>query len=78
YFIQDELFEQPVDLDSLNTLRNLSELEAGKTLVETFKKQINTLTVQDRGDAKIHDTIKLKKTRPFVVKEQGYIIPILP
>ncbi len=75
YFIQDELFEKPVDLDSLNTLRNLSELEASKTLVETFKKQINALTVQDKGDAKIRDTIKLRKTRPFVVKEQGYIIP---
>ncbi|MEA2083959.1 MAG: DEAD/DEAH box helicase family protein, partial [Thermodesulfobacteriota bacterium] len=33
-FIQDELFDQPIDLDSLNTLRNLSELEASKTLVE--------------------------------------------
>ena len=75
YFIRDELFEQQVDLDSLNTLRNLSELEAGKTLVETFKKQINALTVQDKGDAEIHDTIKLRKTRPFVVKEQGYIVP---
>jgi len=75
YFIQDELFEQPVDLDSLNTLRNLSELEASKILLETFKKQINALTVQDKGDAKIHDTIKLRKTRPFVVKEQGYVIP---
>jgi len=75
YFIRDELFEKPVDLESLNTLRNLSELEAGKTLVETFKKQINALTVQDKGDAEIHDTIKLRKTRPFVVKEQGYIIP---
>jgi type III restriction enzyme len=75
YFVQDELFEKPVDLDSLNTLRNLSELEASKTLVETFKKQINALTVQDKGDAKIRDTIKLRKTHPFVVKEQGYIIP---
>jgi type III restriction enzyme len=75
YFIRDELFDIPVDLDSLNTLRNLSELEASKTLVETFKKQINALTVQDRGNAEIRDTIKLRKTRPFVVKEQGYIIP---
>jgi len=74
-FIQDELFEKPIDLDSLNTLRNLSELEASKTLVETFKKQINALTVKDKGDAEIRDTIKLRKTRPFVVKEQGYIIP---
>ncbi|MBW1894562.1 MAG: DEAD/DEAH box helicase family protein [Deltaproteobacteria bacterium] len=75
YFIQDELFEKPVDLDDLNTLRNLSELEAIKTLVEAFKKQINDLTVQDRGNAEIRDFIKLRKTRPFVVKEQGYIIP---
>ncbi|MCK4467530.1 MAG: hypothetical protein KAU60_04180, partial [Desulfobacterales bacterium] len=55
--------------------RNLSELQASKTLVETFKKQINALTVQDRGNAEIRDTIKLRKTRPFIVKEQGYIIP---
>jgi len=74
-FIQDELFDQQVDLDSMNTLRNLSELEASKTLVETFKKQINGLTVQDKGNTEIRDTIKLRKTRPFVVKEQGYIIP---
>lgn len=74
-FIQHDLFEQSVDLDDLNTLRNLSELEANKTLIETFKKQINALTIQDKGDAEIRDTIKLRQTRPFIVKEQGYIIP---
>ncbi|MCH8157859.1 MAG: type III restriction endonuclease subunit R, partial [Nitrospinae bacterium] len=74
-FIRDELFEKPVNLECLNTLRNLSELAACKTLLETFKKQINALTVLDKGDAKIRDTIKLRKTRPFVVKERGYIVP---
>lgn len=74
-FIQDELFDKPIDIDNLNTLRNLSELEASKTLIETFKKEINALTVRDKGDAEIRDSIKLRKTRPFVVKEQGYIIP---
>ncbi len=74
-FIRDELFDKPVDLDSLNTLRNLSELEATKTLLETFKKEINALTIQDKGDAEIRDHIKLRKTRPFVTKEQDYIIP---
>ncbi len=74
-FIRDELFDKPIDLDSLNTLRNLSELQANRTVVETFKRQINDLTIQDRGDAEIRDYIKLSKTRPFVVKEQGYIIP---
>ncbi len=74
-FIQDFLFDQTADLENRNTLRNLSELEATKTLIETFKKQINALTVQDKGDAEIRDSIKLRKTRPFVVKEQGYLIP---
>jgi type III restriction enzyme len=74
-FIQDQLFDRPVDLESPNTLRNLSELAATKTLFETFKKAINALTVQDKGDAEIRDRIKLRETRPFVVKDQGYLIP---
>jgi type III restriction enzyme len=74
-FIQDQLFDQPVDLESPNTLRNLSELAATKTLLETFEKAINALNVQDKGDAEIRDTIKLRQTRPFVAKDQGYLIP---
>jgi len=74
-FIQTELFDQPVELEDPNTLRNLSELAATKTLIETFKKAINALTVQDKGDAKISDTIKLRQTRPFVAKDQGYLVP---
>ena len=74
-FVQTELFDQRVDLEHPNTLRNLSELAATKTLIDTFKKAINALTVRDRGDAEIRDTIKLRQTRPFVVKDQGYLIP---
>ncbi|MCC6543872.1 MAG: DEAD/DEAH box helicase family protein [Nitrospirae bacterium] len=75
-FIQDQLFDRrPVDLESPNTLRNLSELAATKTLIETFKKAINALTVQDKGDAEIRDTIKLRQTRPFVARDQGYLVP---
>lgn len=74
-FVQDHLFGTTIDLESANTLRNLSELAATKTILESFKKAINALTVMDRGDAEIRDTIKLRNTRPFVVKEQGYIVP---
>lgn len=74
-FVQDDLFDKPVDLESPNTLRNLSELAATKTLLETFKKAINALTVQDKGDAEIRDTIKLRQTRPFVARDQDYLIP---
>jgi type III restriction enzyme len=74
-FVQEELFDRPVQLEDPNTLRNLSELAATKTLIETFKKAINALTVRDKGDAEIRDTIKLRQTRPFVAKDQGYLVP---
>jgi len=59
-FVQTELFDQPVELEDPNTLRNLSELAATKTLIETFKKAINALTVQNKGDAQIRDTTTVR------------------
>ena len=73
-FVRDALFGASVDLESANTLCNLSELVAKKTVIETFKRAINALTVHDIGDAQIRDTIKLRQTRPFVVKHQDYIV----
>jgi type III restriction enzyme len=43
--------------------------------METFAKAINALTVKDRGDAEVRGTIKLRQTRPFVTKDQGYLLP---
>ncbi len=74
-FITEYLFDQPVEIDDLNTLRNLSEPAAAQTIMETFKKEINKLTVRDKGSAEIRDCIKLRQMRPFVAKEQGYLIP---
>ncbi len=74
-FVRDDLFDRPVDLESPNTLCNLLDTAATRTVIETFKKAINELTVQDRGNAEISDTIKLKHTRPFVAKFQEYLIP---
>jgi len=74
-FIADYLFNSSVEIDDLNTLRNLSEPGAAQTIIETFKKKINELTVRDKGSAEIRDYIKLRQTRPFVAKEQGFLIP---
>lgn len=74
-FIQNYLFEKSIDLEDLNSLRNLSELEASRTIVESFRKQINSLTVRDKGEAEIQNYIKVSQSRPFVVKDQGYIVP---
>jgi type III restriction enzyme len=74
-FITHYLFNRTVELEELNTLRNLSEVEATRTIIETFKQKINDLTIRDKGSAEIRDYIKLRQTRPFVVKEQGYLVP---
>ncbi|MGI9251201.1 MAG: DEAD/DEAH box helicase family protein [Pseudohongiellaceae bacterium] len=74
-FVQNNLFGQSVELESPNTLRNLAELLATKTVIEAFKKAINELTVRNKKGAEIQDTIKLQQTRPFVVKNQDYLLP---
>ncbi len=74
-FMQKYLFDRPVDLDDLNILRNLSEMPITKAILETFKTAINALTVKDKGTTEIRDSIKLSKTRPFVVNEQAYLVP---
>jgi len=73
-FVRQQLFGTEVDLEAPNTLRNLSELPATRTILESFKKAINALTVREKGDAEIRDRIKLRDTRPFVAKEQGYVV----
>ena len=72
-FIQNQLFGEPVDLDSPNTTRNLAEPAATKTVIEPLKRAINDLTIQDKGEAQISETIRLRDMRPFVVKEQPYL-----
>jgi type III restriction enzyme len=74
-FVQTELFDRTVDLEDPDTLRNLAELAATKTVLESFKRAVNALTVQDRGDAEVREFLSVRRTRPFVVKEQGYLVP---
>ena len=74
-YIQKYLFKKPVDFSDLNILRNLSELEVIKTIRETFKKEINQLTIEDKGDTEIKNYIKVSDSRPFVVNDRSYLIP---
>ena len=74
-FVQNQLFGETVALDDPNTLRNLSEIPATKTVIETFKRAINDLTIRDKGDAQMSETTRVQHTRPFMVKEQEYLVP---
>ena len=70
-----QLFGETVMLENPNTLQNLSELLATKTVMETFKYAINDLTIQDSGDAELSETTRTQDARPFMVKEQEYLVP---
>jgi type III restriction enzyme len=74
-FVQFYLFETEVNLEDRNVLRNLSEIEATKTILQTFKKAINELTVKDVGDAEVKNYIRISQSRPFVVKDRVYLVP---
>lgn len=72
-FVEHELFGHAIDLEDANTIRNLSEAGATMALIDAMKKGINALTVQQSGDARIVDWIKLRDVRPFVAKNQDYV-----
>ena len=74
-FIHSYLFESAADLDDKNILRNLSEIEVTKTIIQTFKKEINELTVKDVGDTEIKNYVKVSDSRPFVVNDRMYLVP---
>ena len=74
-FVQDHLFGQTVALDDPVTIKNLAEFHATKTIIETFKRTINDLTLQDKGNAELSETSKISSTRPFMVKDQEHLIP---
>lgn len=74
-FVIDKLFNEHIDLSDRNILRNLQEVEARRTIVEVFKKAINSLTVVDSGEAAIARMIQIKNTRPFVVTPQEVYQP---
>jgi type III restriction enzyme len=72
--VAEHLFEGPrVDLEDAVVLRNLSEPEVGKLLFDSFKKAINSLTIQETGITRIEDWIRLRDTRPFRTDRRPYL-----
>jgi type III restriction enzyme len=72
--VRDHLFAGgAVDLDSPQLLRNLSEPTAAKRVFDGFKQAINALTVQDSGNARIEDHIRLRDVRPFRTESRAYL-----
>ena len=73
-FIETELFGKSVELNNLNTLRNLSAAVATKTLIEVFEKSINALTLRQKSNIEVQNSSRLRDTKPFSVQNQKYVL----
>jgi len=76
-FVRSHLFTEPVELEAENTLRNLAESSVTRLIIETFKREINQLLVQDRGGltAEIRRTLHVCDMQPFRTKRQEALAP---
>jgi type III restriction enzyme len=74
-FCESKLFGKAVNFEDEQVIKNLSEIEARRTIEESFKRAINELTIHESGDTEIKDTISIRKTRPFVVNESEFYLP---
>jgi type III restriction enzyme len=74
-FMADCLFAEPVDLDDLNTLRNLAEPQVTRAIYERFRRQINDLIVVDTGATELEGLIRLSSVRPSVVERRSEYRP---
>ena len=72
-FVQRCLFDQDVDLEDTNIVRNLVEPTAIEKTKNAFKKAINDLTLEE-AEVRVSDTIKVTNTRPRIVKDQKNFI----
>ena len=72
-FMRDHLFTSAVDLDDPVILRNLSEPEVGKLLLDSFRAAINALTIYESGNSRIDGHIRLRDTRPFRTQPRGFV-----
>ncbi len=75
-FIQYRLFTKEVELNNPQTVRNLSEAETKNIIFTIFKTAIDNLTITDKGFAEIVNYRSLKNTKPQIVENLPYIIPV--
>ena len=75
HFITYHLFGKEVSLDDMKTLKNLSQIPVQRSIIETFKKAINELIIQEESNATIVGTIRLSAMSPFPVKKQNFLTP---
>ena len=73
-FIRYKLFNREVEIDKVQTIRNLAEVEAKNMIKYVFKTEIDKLTITDKGNAEITHYLWLKNILPKIVENQKFLI----
>jgi type III restriction enzyme len=74
-FLRDKLFGKQVDINDPNIARNLSETDTRFIIRDTFKRQINKLTVVDSGQTEVQNYIKVSNQKTFSVPRAKEYLP---
>jgi type III restriction enzyme len=74
-FLRDKLFGQTVNIEDSNVARNLSETDVRYLIRETFKKEINALTVVDTGTTEVQNYIKVSNQKTFSIPRAKEFLP---
>lgn len=74
-YAASRLFNNPIDMDSPETPRNLAEKSVSRKMYEVFKSAINDLVTEDLGRTRAIDLRTFRQTRPFLVDYQPHIKP---
>jgi len=73
-FLIERLFKTaPIDLDDPIVMRNLAEADASKIVFDRFKAAINALTIRESGTSRLHESIRLRDTRPFRTENREFL-----
>ncbi len=71
-FVQYYLFETPVDLDDLQTAKNLTDNIIQRTIMICFEQAINNHTIKQKDETTIMQYKKLSSTREFWIKPRSH------
>ena len=74
-FLREKLFGKQVDINDPNIARNLSETDTRFIIRDTFKRQINKLTVVDSGQTEVQNYIKVSNQKTFSVPRAKEYLP---
>ena len=71
-FVQYHLFENIVDIDNIQTAKNLTDNITQRTIMICFEQAINNQTIKPRDETSMIQYKKLSSTREFWIKPRSH------